>query len=191
MATVFTVIILTALLFEFTLDTVADLLNLRSLKLELPPALEGVYKQEEYRKSQEYTRSLAHFGFVTSAFNLLLILSMWFTGGFNYLDLAVRSWGFGATINGLLYIAILGIAYSLLMLPFDVYSTFIIEESFGFNKTTKGTFIVDRLKALTKEPRKGCHWSRNTDEYLRHRRYHQFSCPSLPAKQETGSYVTA
>ena len=145
---IFTLIIIAALALEFLLNTIADALNLKALKHEIPPALAGVYKPDEYRKSQEYTRSRTRFGFVTSSFGLLIILLFWFTGGFNFLDQIVRSWGFGPIANGLYYIGILVIAYELLTLPSSVYVTFVIEERFGFNRTTPRVFITDRLKGL-------------------------------------------
>jgi len=145
---IFSYIIITALFLEFLLNVIADALNLRALKPEIPPALAGVYKPDEYRKSQEYTRSCTRFGFITSSFGLLIILIFWFTGGFNFLDQIVRSWGLGSIVNGLIYIGILIIAYELLTLPFSVYATFVIEERFGFNRTTPRTFITDILKGL-------------------------------------------
>jgi len=145
---IYSYIILIALLLQFLLDNIAGALNLKALKNEIPPALAGVYKPDEYRKSQEYTRSLTRFGFVTSSFGLLIILLFWFMGGFNFLDQIVRSWDFGSIANGLCYIGILLIAYELLTLPFSVYATFVIEERFGFNRTTPRVFITDRLKGL-------------------------------------------
>ncbi|MDP2719888.1 MAG: M48 family metallopeptidase [Dehalococcoidia bacterium] len=144
----FLLIILAALVIEFLLGTVADLLNLKALKTELPPALDGIYKPEEYRKSQLYTRATTRFEFITGTFNLLLLLVFWFSGGFNYLDGIIRAWGYHPVINGLLYTGILLFAYSLLNLPFSIYATFVIEERFGFNKTTVKTFIMDRVKGL-------------------------------------------
>ncbi|MFC1864660.1 M48 family metallopeptidase [Chloroflexota bacterium] len=144
----FSLIILVALVLEFVLNLAADLLNLKALKLELPPSLEGVYKPDEYRNSQEYTRVTTRFEFVTSTFQLSLLLFFWFAGGFNYLDQVVRGWGYVPIVNGLLYIGILLISYNLLMLPFSVYATFVIEARFGFNRTTPVIFIMDRVKGL-------------------------------------------
>ena len=144
----FFLIILVALVLDFVLRLVANLLNLKALKLELPPTLEGMYKPEDYRKSQEYTRESTRFDFVASTFQLLVLLSFWFAGGFNYLDQMVRVWGFVPIVSGLLYIGILMGAYSLLTLPFSVYATFVIEERFGFNRTTPRTFLLDRVKGL-------------------------------------------
>ena len=144
----FFLIILVALVLDFVLRLTASLLNLKALKLELPPTLEGVYNPEDYRKSQEYTRENMRFGLMVSAFQLLLLLAFWFAGGFNYLDQMVRAWGFVPIVSGLLYIGILLVAYSLLTLPFSVYDTFVIEGRFGFNRTTLRTFLMDRVKGL-------------------------------------------
>jgi STE24 endopeptidase len=141
-------IILFALIIEYAIGLVADVLNLKSLRSELPPDLEGVYQPEDYRRSQEYIRTNTRFDFVTGAFSLAVLLSFWFTGGFNYLDQIVRSWGFVPILSGLLYIGTLLAGYSLLMLPFSIYETFVIEERFGFNKTTPRTFVLDMIKNL-------------------------------------------
>ena len=142
-------IILFALLIEYALGVVADLLNLKSLRSEPPPALEGVYQPEDYRKSQEYIRTNTRFDLVTGTFSLVVLLSFWFAGGFDYLDQIVRSWGFVPILNGLFYIGILLIGYSLLRLPFSIYRTFVIEERFGFNRTTPRAFLADSIKSLS------------------------------------------
>ncbi len=148
MVNAFFLIILIALILRFVLSVVANILNLKALKLELPPALEGVYKPEEYRNSQEYVHTTMRFDSVTGTFALSLLLAFWFTGGFNSFDQLVRGWGYISIVNGLLYIGILLITYELLLLPFDVYATFVIEERFGFNRTAPRTFIMDRIKGL-------------------------------------------
>jgi len=144
----FFLVILVALLIEYAIGVIANLLNLKSLSTKLPLALEGMYQSEEYRKSQEYLRVNTRFDFVTSTFSLVVLLSFWFTGGFNYLDQIVRSWGFVPILNGLLYIGILVLGYSLIKLPFSIYRTFVIEERFSFNTTNPRTFASDRIKGL-------------------------------------------
>ncbi len=144
----FAMIILVALVLEFALEVAGNLLNLKALKLELPPTLEGVYKAEDYRKSQEYIRTTTRFGLVGNSFTLFLLLAFWFSGGFNWFDQVVRGWNFVPLVSGLLYIGILVFTYSLLMLPFSIYGTFVIEEYFGFNRTTPRTFLLDQVKGL-------------------------------------------
>jgi len=144
----FAIIIFVALILEFALALVGNLLNLKALKVELPPALEGIYKAEDYRKSQEYIRATTRFGLVSSSFTLLLLLAFWFSGGFNWFDQVVRAWNFIPLVSGLLYIGILICASGLLTLPFSIYGTFVIEERFGFNRTTPRTFFSDLVKGL-------------------------------------------
>ncbi|MFC1942730.1 M48 family metallopeptidase [Chloroflexota bacterium] len=145
---VFAIIIFAALILEFALELFGNLLNLKALKLELPTALEGIYKPEDYLKSQEYIRSTTCFGLVGSSFALFILLAFWFSGGFNWFDQVVRAWNLVPLVSGLLYIGILIFANSLLTLPFSIYGTFVIEERFGFNKTTPRTFFLDRMKGL-------------------------------------------
>lgn len=145
---IYAIIILATICIEFILTQIADILNLKNLKTTLPQEFAGIYDEEKYKKSQEYTRSWTRFGFVTDIFDLVVVLLFWFSGGFNWLDGLVRSFNLHIIWTGLLYISILVLLKSLLSLPFDVYSTFVIEEKFGFNKTTVITFIMDRVKAL-------------------------------------------
>jgi STE24 endopeptidase len=142
----YAVIILATLIVSYLIDLFTEVLNLKALRKELPREFEGVYDSGKYRKSQVYTRVRTHFGFITSTFGLAVVLIFWFSGGFNYLDQIVRGWEAGSIWTGLLYIGILVFARAFLSLPFSIYSTFVIEERFGFNKTTLKTFVLDLIK---------------------------------------------
>ncbi len=115
---------------------------------ELPPELADVTDPETFRKSQEYTSVRSKFNLVKATFALAVLLIFWFSGGFHFLDHWVQSFGLSSIPTGILYIAILGFANQILVLPFDIYSTFVIEEHFGFNKMTPRLFVIDRLKGL-------------------------------------------
>jgi len=127
---------------------ISEVLNLRALQDQLPDEFHDVYDAEAYKKSQAYTRTQTMFGFLTSTFGILVTLIFWFAGGFNYLDQIVRSWQLQPIFAGLAYMGILMFARSVLSLPFTLYSTFVIEEKFGFNKMTPKTFVTDLLKGL-------------------------------------------
>lgn len=148
MVNVFALIIVAALLLEYVLDLVVDLLNLHWLKLQVPAEFQGLYKPDDYRKSQEYTRVATRFGLITDTFKLAVLLAFWFSGGFNFLDSIVRAWAYPPIVSGLIYTGIIMFVYELLMLPFEVYDTFVIEGRFGFNRTTPATFVTDRVKGL-------------------------------------------
>lgn len=145
---IFSIIILVTLAVDFLLNLAADILNLQALDSGLPEEFKGVYDENTYDQSQAYTKVNTRFGILTSAFNLAVLLVFWFAGGFNWLDQIVRSWQLGVIWTGLAYIGILIAAKMLLSLPFSIYSTFVIEERFGFNKTTPKTFVMDMLKGL-------------------------------------------
>ena len=142
----FGAIILLTILGKFFIDTVARWLNLRSLNPQAPSEFQDLYDPSEYARSQDYARVNTRFHLLESGFQLILFLAFWFSGGFDWLDRIVRSWGHGPILTGITYIGILGLAGSLFSLPFDIYGTFVIEERFGFNRTTVRTFIFDRLK---------------------------------------------
>lgn len=145
---IYAIIILATIAVDFVLDLFSNYLNLKSLSKELPDEFDGVYDEETYAKSQEYTKTQTRFGFITGGFDLVVLLGFWFSGGFNWLDEIVRAWGFGELVTGLLYIAVLMVGKSVISLPFSIYSTFVIEERFGFNKTTPKTFVLDLAKGL-------------------------------------------
>lgn len=144
----YAVVILLTLLVGYVLNLVADILNLRALTHEAPTELEGLYDQEAYRKSQRYTRVRTQFGWISDTLGLALTLVFWFAGGFQALDQLVRGWSLGGIGTGLVYIGILIAGKTLLSLPLQLYSTFVIEARFGFNQTSWRTFCTDRLKAL-------------------------------------------
>ena len=145
---IYATIILITIIFSFVLDLISNLLNLKALDPKLPKEFADVFDAEKYSKSQQYTKVNTRFGFITSIFSLVLTLVFWFAGGFNYLDEIVRSWNLHFIWTGLLFIAILMFAKSFISLPFSIYQTFVIEEKFGFNKTTVKTFILDIVKGL-------------------------------------------
>lgn len=142
------VFILTLLLLSYLLELVVAQLNLRSLSPELPSEFAGVYDAEQYAKSQDYTRTTTRFSLLQSTVSLILTLLFILVGGFNVVDLAARDFGFSAIPTGLIFAGLLALLSTILSLPFSVYSTFVIEQRFGFNTTTVATFILDNLKAM-------------------------------------------
>jgi STE24 endopeptidase len=144
----YALLILGAIVAAYALNLLADLLNLRALGQALPRDFSDVYDPERYERSQEYTRTRTRFGLIPSTLYLLITLTFWFSGGFPRLDGLLRGLEVSQVLTGLLFIGCLVLAQTLLSLPFRWYSTFVIEERFGFNKTTAGTFTMDALKGL-------------------------------------------
>ena len=145
---VFAAVVLAALVGEYLLSVLSSLLNLRALSPTVPGEFSGIFDEAQYAKSQDYTRVRTQFGLLRSTVNLLILLGWWHAGGFEWLDQLLRAVGNGPVLTGLLYIGSLGLASTVLGLPFRIYSTFVIEQRFGFNRTTAGTFVTDLLKGL-------------------------------------------
>lgn len=143
-----TTIILITLIVDFTMNYVADRLNIGSLTTHLPEKFSDVYDKDRYEQSQQYLKATTRLGTITSTIDLGILLAFWFLGGFGALDHFVRGTGWSAIGRGLLFIGILAGGKFIISLPFSIYSTFVIEEKFGFNKTTPKTFILDLLKSL-------------------------------------------
>ena len=143
---IFFFIIIGVIVFEYVLSFAVRTLNIRALNQNLPEEFQDVFDNEKYIKSQNYTRTNAKFSYVTATFSL--VLGLWFilSGFYNSIDLYARGFGFNEIITGIVFFGILFIINDILSLPLSIYRTFVIEERYGFNKTTYKTFITDKLK---------------------------------------------
>ena len=139
-------IIITIIIINFIIDKLLDALNAKHFNDALPEAIDDVYENDEYKKSQNYKQINYKFGIITSTFSLLLTLSFLFLDGFEYVDNIARNYSDNPIVIALIFFGIIMIGSDLLTIPFSYYKTFVIEEKFGFNKTTKKTFILDKLK---------------------------------------------
>ena len=140
------ILILIALFALWKLDLIATLLNLKALSPDLPREFEDVFDAERYAKSQAYTRESARFEIIHSTFSLAVLLGFWFLGG--WLDDWARTLLGNGIPAGLLFLGAIFVGHMLIHLPFSIYDTFVIEEKFGFNKTTPKTFAIDQIKGL-------------------------------------------
>lgn len=140
------VIILVTIITTFILNFIADYLNIRMLQPDLPCEFQGMVDADRYRKSQEYLRVNTRFRWIASILGLAIMLVFWFGKGFPFLDGIVREFSSNPIWRGILYMGILIVCKAILSLPFTIYSTFVIEERFGFNKTTVSTFAADLAK---------------------------------------------
>ncbi|TAL63039.1 MAG: M48 family peptidase, partial [Bacteroidetes bacterium] len=140
------IIIISIILLDFFFDKILDFLNLKTLSPELPKEAEGIYDAEKYKKSQAYYKVNHNFSTLTSVISLAGMLVMLFLNGFAFVDSLVREYTQDTILMALFFLGILAFASDLLGMPFSLYKTFVIEEKFGFNKTSLKTFILDKLK---------------------------------------------
>ena len=139
-------ILIVIIIMSFIIDKILDTLNAKHFNDKIPEKLADVYDAEEYKKSQEYKNTNAKFSNITSTFSILLTLVFFFVDGFKYVDNFARSYTDYPILVALLFFAIIMIGSDILTTPFSYYKTFVIEEKFGFNKSTKKTFWLDKIK---------------------------------------------
>lgn len=139
-------IIIAILLIDFVFGLWLDYLNYRHRKTTIPRELQGIYDEDQYRKQQEYEKVNTRFGFISGAFSFIILMVFLLAGGFPWLDGIVRNITEHPILMALLFFGLLMLASDMLGTPFAVYHTFVIEERFGFNKTTPKTFLLDKLK---------------------------------------------
>jgi STE24 endopeptidase len=140
------VLLIGILVFGYVLGRILDTLNLKHTVPVLPAELSDIFDPEEYRKSQLYKRDNTRFSFFTSSLGLVLMLIIFFTGGFGWLDIWVGNLELSYILHVLIFFGILAFIGDILTTPLELYSTFVLEERYGFNRTTIKTFILDKLK---------------------------------------------
>jgi STE24 endopeptidase len=142
------IFILSVIFIGYLLDLAVSVLNLAALDRRLPEEFVGVFDEQTYARSQEYTRATTFFGLVQGTVTTALTIVFIIIGGFNWVDGLARGFGLSMIPTGLIFTAILLIISGLVGLPFSIYATFVIENRFGFNKTTVATFILDAVKGI-------------------------------------------
>ena len=139
-------ILIAILLISFCIDQLLDALNAKHYNDTIPEVLNDVYDKEEYQKSQDYKKTNYKFSLLTAAFSLVLTLAFFFLDGFAFIDALARSITSNEIVITLIFFGIIMLGSDILTTPFSYYKTFVIEEKFGFNKTTKKLFIADKIK---------------------------------------------
>ena len=145
-ATTLFYILIAILIISFIIDKILDALNAKHYNDALPYELMDVYDDAEYKKSQRYKATNYTFGLLTSTFSILLTLGFFFFDGFAYVDQLARQLTNNSILVTLIFFGIIMLGSDVLTTPFSYYKTFVIEERFGFNNTTKKTFIIDKIK---------------------------------------------
>ena len=139
-------IILAIVVFDFALERLLDWLNSTRWSSKLPDELKGIYDPDRYEKSQKYEKENQKFGKLTSSFSLTLMIAMLFLAGFAVADNWAREVSANQIVIALVFFGILGLVMDIVNTPFSLYDTFVIEEKYGFNKTTLKTFFLDKVK---------------------------------------------
>ncbi|MBS2211342.1 M48 family metallopeptidase [Carboxylicivirga mesophila] len=133
---------------QFIFEQWLDYLNHKHVSAVIPKELEGIYNEEQYAKQQNYKKANYSFGLISDVLSFIVMLAMLFLGGFALIHRWVEALSDSVIMQSLLFFAIIGLGSSIISLPFSIYGTFVIEERFGFNKTTPITFVLDLIKSM-------------------------------------------
>lgn len=147
MANTILIIIVSITILEYLVSLILSYLNSSWRTKKLPPELNDIYKEDEYKKSQNYGKINSRFAILTDSFSLIILLLVFFYGIFAWVDNYAHEIADNQVVAALLFFGIIFFASDIINTPFDIYAVFKIEEKFGFNKTTAKTFILDKLKS--------------------------------------------
>ena len=139
-------IIVIAIIIEYLFSSISSILDIKNITPTIPSDFKKAYDQEKYILSQDYLKARTRFGLFSSTFSLILIMIVIHSDIFGLLDQFVRGQSDSYILQGLLFIGIIYFFQDIVSLPFSIYHTFVIEERFGFNKTTLNLFIIDKIK---------------------------------------------
>ena len=140
-------LLISIILFNFIKDYFLDYLNSKFFDKKIPENLNDIYDKEKYQKSQDYKKTLYKFGKISKAYSLTILLLFFFLDGFLFVDNFARSLFDSELLISLSFFGIIFFVSDILNLPFSLYSIFVIEEKFGFNKTTFKIYFFDKLKS--------------------------------------------
>lgn len=141
-------LIIGIMVFNYSFSLILDWLNYKNRPDSLPSIIADVYDSDNYDKQQNYEREKTLLSLIESSFSTILIICFFTFGGFGYLQILVSGVSQSQILQTLLFFGILGSISLVLSLPFSYYDKFVIEEKYGFNKSTKGLFLLDTLKNI-------------------------------------------
>ena len=141
-------LIIVILSIDYILNSVLSYLNYKSLSKPLPNELDNIYDESDYQKSQDYNKSIYRFNLLISSITFLILLLVFKYELLGKLDNLLRSFSFENEISlSLLFFASIFFINEMILIPFQLYRNFIIEEKFGFNKMSFKTFFLDKIKS--------------------------------------------
>ena len=129
-------------------ESIVDFFNAKWFDKQPDGLVGDIYDKEEYNKQQQYKKENYKFSNISGTISFIATLLILIFGGFGKLDIVISSYITSSLLQTLVFFAIIGLGSTIISLPFSYYHTFVIEEKFGFNKSTKLTFWTDTIKSL-------------------------------------------
>ena len=139
-------ILIAFIIIDFVVDKIIDHLNAKHFDDKVPEELADVYDEKEYLKSQAYKKENYKFSIYISTFSIVVTLAFFLFKGFAWVDQIARNITDNEIFVTLIFFGIIMLANDFISTPFSYYQTFVIEEKYGFNKSSKKLFFTDKIK---------------------------------------------
>lgn len=141
-------LVIAFVLAEFAWSALLTLLNIKASRRPIPAPLQGLYDPERYRRQQDYAMTNRRFSLLSNVVSTLVTLALFAFGGFALFDRVARAVSDAPVVQALVFWGIFFLLSWVISLPFDIYRTFVIEQRFGFNRSSPGLFAADAAKSL-------------------------------------------
>ena len=141
-------IIIGVIAVNYIKEEILSFFNVKHFNDPIPDLLSDVYDVEEYKKSQDYKKAKARFSFYSGLFSIIITLLFFLLDGVPFVDTLAKQFTSHTILQTLVFFGIVSVASSIIQSPFGYYNTFVLEERFGFNKTTIKTYILDKVKGI-------------------------------------------
>ena len=142
------IVILFFVIFNFIFSSILEYINDKNWKNHVPEELKKFYPNEKYQKAREYKLENGKISFLSSSISFVITLVLIISGIYGTVSDNITKITGSIFTQSALFFSIFYLLNYIISLPIKFYSTFVVEEKFGFNKTTKRIFIVDQIKSL-------------------------------------------
>ena len=139
-------LIIGLVIFNYLFSTVLDYINGKNWKTEVPPVMKDFYDEDKYLKAKNYSKEKGKVSLISSTLSTLITLLFLIFEGYGWLDNFISLYYDIPFLKSSLFFLLLFILSDFISIPFSCYNTFVIEEKYGFNKTTVKTFVLDKIK---------------------------------------------
>ena len=139
-------LIIGLVIFNYLFSTVLDYINGKNWKTEVPPVMKDFYDEDKYQKAKNYSKEKGKVSLISSTMSTLITVLFLIFEGYGWLDNFISLYYDIPFLKSAIFFLVLFILSDFISIPFSCYNTFVIEEKYGFNKTTVKTFVLDKIK---------------------------------------------
>jgi len=139
-------LIIGLVVFNYLFSTILDFVNGKNWRTEIPPVMKDYYDEDKYLKAKNYSKEKGKVTLISSTLSTLITLLFLVFEGYGWLDNFISFYYDIPYLKSGIFFLALFILSDFISIPFSCYNTFVIEEKYGFNKTTVKTFVLDKIK---------------------------------------------